>query len=249
MRDVEPRQRLDLLLVAAWHLDLGKERQVETATEALRLAEDSGDAAAEVFALGCLCVPGDQIEVDAHLQRALSLADEADRPVYVAWPAQVYLNILLRRHDIRGAADLLDRILADGSQQYGFLEGNLLYQQARRSLSIGDLTAAEEQYADAMTAALRTASPFALGYAHTGQGDLALARGDVNQARRAGEQALEIGLRVSPREAFMDRIRLARICARQGDLPAAANTPAGWRRRSRRATTDRLPPASRTRKE
>ena len=104
VRDVEPRQRLDLLLVAAWHLDLGKERQVETATEALRLAEDSGDAAAEVFALGCLCVPGDQIEVDAHLQRALSLADEADRPVYVAWPAQVYLNILLRRHDIRGAA-------------------------------------------------------------------------------------------------------------------------------------------------
>ena len=166
VKDVEPRQRLDVLLLAAWYLDLGKERQVETATEALRLAEDCGDAAAEVFALGCLCSPGDQIEVDAHLQRALSLADEADRPVYVAWPAQVYLNVLLRRHDIRGAADLLDRILADGSQQYGFLEGALLYQRARRSLSIGDFSTAEEQYADAMTAGLRTASPFAVSYAH-----------------------------------------------------------------------------------
>ena len=55
VEDVEPRQRLDVLLLAAWYLDLGKERQVETATEALRLAEDCGDAAAQVFALGCLC--------------------------------------------------------------------------------------------------------------------------------------------------------------------------------------------------
>ncbi len=126
VQEVEPRQRLDVLLVAAWYLDLAKERLVETATEALRLAEDCGDAAAQVFALGSLCSLGDLIEVDAHLQRALTLADEADRPVYVAWPAQVYLNVLLRRHDIRGAADLLDRILADGSQQYGYLEGALL---------------------------------------------------------------------------------------------------------------------------
>jgi hypothetical protein len=121
---------LDVLLLAAWHLDLGKERLVQTATEAVRLAEACGDAAAQVFALGCLCSLGEQIEVDAHLQRALSLAEQADRPVYVAWPAQVYLNILLRRHDTTGAAELLDRILADGSQQYGFLEGTLLSQRA-----------------------------------------------------------------------------------------------------------------------
>jgi predicted ATPase/class 3 adenylate cyclase/DNA-binding SARP family transcriptional activator len=221
VKDVEPRQRLDVLLLAAWHLDLGKERQVQTATEALRLADDCGDAAAQVFALGCLCIPGDQIDVDAHLQRALSLADQADRPVYVAWAAQVYLNILLRRHDTRGAADLLNRILADGSQQYGLLEGTLLSTRARHSLTIGDFPTAEEQYADAMTAALRTASPHAVSYAQFGQGQLALARGDLDQARRAHEQALETALRATPRETFMDRAILARICVRQGDLPAA----------------------------
>jgi tetratricopeptide (TPR) repeat protein len=218
---VERRQRLDVLLLAAFYLDLDKKRQVETATEALRLAEDCGDAAAQVFALGCLCIPGDQIEVDAHLRRALSLADEADRPVYVAWAAQVYLNILLRRHDTRGAADLLDRILADGSQQYGFLEGTLLCTRARHSLTIGDYTAAEEQVAEAMTAGLRTASPFALSYAHYVQGELATARGDLVQARRAYEQGLEMTLRTTNRDESHDRNRLARVCARQGDLPAA----------------------------
>jgi len=221
VQDVEARPRMDLLLLAAWYLDLGKDRLVETATEAVRLAEDCGDATSLVFALGCLCSLGDVIEVDPHLERALSLAEQADRPVYVAWPAQVYLNILLRRHDRKRAGELLDRILADGSQQYGFLEGNLLYQRARHSLSTGDLATAEEQYAEAMTAGLRTASPFAMSYAHTGQCDLALARGDLEQARRAGERALQIGLRAAPREGFMDRIRLAQICARQGDLPAA----------------------------
>jgi predicted ATPase/DNA-binding SARP family transcriptional activator len=221
VNDVERRQRLDVLLLAAFYLDLGTERQVEVATEALRLAEDCGDAAAQVFALGCLCIPGDQIEVDAHLQRALRLADEADRPVYVAWAAQVYLNILLRRHDTRGAADLLDRILADGSQQYGFLEGTLLCTRARHSLTIGDHTAAEEQVADAMTAGLRTASPFALSYAHYVQGELATVRGDLVQARRAYEQGLEMTLRTTNRDESHDRIRLARVCARQGDLPAA----------------------------
>jgi tetratricopeptide (TPR) repeat protein len=220
VKNVEPRQRLDVLLLAAWHLDVGEERQVETATEALRLAEELGDAAAQVFALGCLHW-GDATEVDARLERALSLADEADRPVYVAWAAQVHLNLLLRRHETRRVADLLDQVFADGSQQYGFLEGNLLYQQARHSLSLGDLTTAEEQYEAAMTAALRTASPFALGYALTGQSDLARVRGDLDQARRACEQALEIDLRIVRREEFMDRIRLAQICARQGDLPAA----------------------------
>jgi predicted ATPase/class 3 adenylate cyclase/DNA-binding SARP family transcriptional activator len=219
--DVEARQRLDVLLLAAWYLDLGKERLVETATETLRLAENCGDAAAQVFALGCLCSLGDVIEVDPHLQRALILADEADRPVYVAWPAQVYLNILLRRHDLRGAADLLDRILADGSQQYGFLEGNLLYQRARHTLAIGDWATAEEQYADAMTAGLRTASPFAISYAQFGQGDLARARGDLDGARRAHEAAFETALRASPREVFMDRMALIWIYVRQGDLPAA----------------------------
>jgi tetratricopeptide (TPR) repeat protein len=219
--DAEPRQRLDVLLLAAWHLDLGKERLVETATEALRLAEEYGDVAAQVFTLGCLCGHGEQIEVDAHLQRALSLADQADRPVYVAWPAQVYLNILLRRHDTTGAADLLDRMLADGSRQYGFLEGNLLYQRARHTLSIGDVSTAEQQYAEAMAAGLRTASPFAVSYAQFGRGDLARARGDLNQARRAHEEALQTTLRAAPRDAFIDRLALARICARQGDLAAA----------------------------
>jgi predicted ATPase/class 3 adenylate cyclase/DNA-binding SARP family transcriptional activator/tetratricopeptide (TPR) repeat protein len=221
VQDVEPRQRLDVLLLAAWYLDLDKERQVETATEALLLAEDCGDVAAQVFALGCLCVPGDQIEVDAHLQRALTLAAQADRPVYVAWPAEMYLNFLLRRHDTKGAAELLDRLLADGSQQYGFLEGTLLAQRARHTLSIGDFSTAEEQYADAMTAGLRTASPFAVSYAHFGQGELARARGDLDQARRAYERALEIDLRICRREEFLERAILARICARQGDLPAA----------------------------
>ena len=55
---VEPRQRLDLLLVAAWYLDLGMERLDETATEALRLAEECGDAAAQVFASGPCAVSG-----------------------------------------------------------------------------------------------------------------------------------------------------------------------------------------------
>ena len=54
--DVEARQRLDVLLLAAWYLDLGKERLVETATETLRLAENCGDAAAQVFALGACAV-------------------------------------------------------------------------------------------------------------------------------------------------------------------------------------------------
>ncbi len=221
VKDVEPRQRLDVLLLAAWSLDVGEERKLETAMEALRLAEECGDAAAQVFALGCTYWAVDDTDVDTHLQRALSLADEADRPVYVAWAAQNYLNLLLRRHDTGRAADVLDRILADGSQQYGFLEGALLSTRARHSLIIGDLTTAEEQYADAMTAGLRTASPFAVCYAHFGQGQLALTRGDLDQARRAHEQGLEIGLRAAPREAFMDRVALVRLCARQGDLPAA----------------------------
>jgi hypothetical protein len=221
VKDVEPRRRLDVLLLAAWYLDLGKERQVETATEALRLAADCGDAAAQAFALGCLCWNAYDVEDDTPLQRALSLADEADSPVYVACAANVYLNVLLRRHDARGAADLLDRLLADGSQQYGFLEGNLLSQRARHSLLIGDLKTAEEQYAEAMTAGLRTASPFAVSYAHLGQGDLARTRGDLDQARRAHEQGLEITRRTYRREEFMDRLVLARLCARQGDLPSA----------------------------
>ena len=212
---------MDVLLLAAWYLDLGKERQVETATEALRLAEDCGDAAAQVFALGCLCSLGDLIEVDAHLQRALSLADEADRPVYVAWPAQVYLNILLRRHDTRARLTCWTASSPTDPSSTGSSKETCSSTQARRSLSIGDLSAAEEQYADAMTAALRTASPFALGYAHTGQGDLALARGDLDQARRAYEQALEIGLRAAPGKRSWTGSVLARICARQGDLPAA----------------------------
>jgi predicted ATPase/DNA-binding SARP family transcriptional activator len=221
VKDLEPRQRLDVLLLAVFYLDLEMERQVETAAEALRLAEDCGDAAAQVFALGCLCIPGDQIEVDAHLQRALRLAEQADRPVYVAWAAQVYLNILLRRHDTRGAADLFDRILADGSQQYGFLEGTLLSTRARHSLSIGDFAAAEEQYVEAMTAGLRTASPYALGFAHYGQGELARARGDLEHARRAYEQSLELTLRTTKRDESYERNRLARVCVGLGDLPAA----------------------------
>ena len=220
VQDVSPRQRLDVLLLAAWYLDVGEARQVETATEAIRLAEDCGDAAALVFALGCLSsAPG--VEVDAHLQRAMNLADEAGHPLYLACTAQVYLNILLRRHDATRAADLLDRILADGSQQYGFLEGNLLYQRARHSLVTGDLTMAEEQYADAMIAGLRTASPYAVSYALFGQAELARTRGDLDQARRAYEQDLEISRRIIRREEFMDRLALARICARQGDLPSA----------------------------
>jgi tetratricopeptide (TPR) repeat protein len=72
-----------------------------------------------------------------------------------------------------------------------------------------------------MSAGLRTASPFAVSYAHFGQGDLARARGDLDQARHAYEQSLEIDLRTCRREEFMGRVLLARICARQGDLPAA----------------------------
>jgi predicted ATPase/class 3 adenylate cyclase/DNA-binding SARP family transcriptional activator len=221
LNDVEPRQRLDVLLLAAWHLDVAEERKLGTATEALRLAEVCGDAAAQVFALGCSYWAADDTEVDTHMQRAMSLADQTDRPAYVAWAAQVYLNLLLRRHDAKGAADVLDRILADGSQQYGFLEGTLLSTRARHSLFIGDLATAEEQYADAMTAGLRTASPFAVSYAHFGQGDLARARGDLAEARRAYEQGLEIDLRTCRREEFMGRLRLVQLCARQGDLPAA----------------------------
>ena len=250
VQDIEPRQRLDVLLLAAWYLDLGKERLVETATEALRLAEDCGDAAAQVFALGSLCSLGDLIEVDTHLQRALSLADEADRPVYVAWPAQVYLNILLRRHDTKTAADLFDRILAHGSQQYGYLEGALLSTRARHSLTIGDYSTAEEQYAEAMTAALRTASPFAISYAEFGQGQLALARGDLDQTAArartgAGDRATG---RSRGRRSWTGQCWPGSAPGKETFRPHES-TPGASRRCSTRATTRRLPPASCTRKD
>jgi tetratricopeptide (TPR) repeat protein len=232
VEDVEPRQRLDVLLLAAWYLDVESERVVETASEALRLADDLGDDAAQMFALGCLAAPTGAIDVDAHLQRALSLAGDAGHPAYVGWAAQVYLNVLFRRHDVAGAAKLLDEIFAFGSEQYGFLEGNLLYQRARQSRMIGDLSTAEDDCADAMTAALRTGSPVALSYAHFGQGQLARARGDLDQARRAFEHALDIDARIDRPDEIHDRMHLARICVAQGDVAAHTNTSGRWRRRS-----------------
>ena len=166
--------------------------------------------------------------------------------------AQVYLNSAAPPPSTpTRAADLLDRILADGSQQYGFLEGNLLYQRARHSLVDRRPDDRRRTVRGSHDRSPPDGIALAVSYALFGLAELARTRGDLDQARRAYEQALEIDRRTSRREEFMtgrtrQDLRLARRSAERtgtpqspGDVVQEDQQPAGRRSLSPRAGSDR----------
>jgi tetratricopeptide (TPR) repeat protein len=179
-----------------------------------------------MFALGQL---GDQLlDVERgtplleQLEHAVALAPRANQPVYLASVLSNLANLLLRRGAVDDARRLLEGFFAGGTAQFGLLEANLIYQAARAALVAGDLDRAEAGFAAAEDAALRRASPIGLTFVTFGKGRLAFARGNLVEARRWHERALEMSMLAAPRSVSLCHYFLAVLCAAQGDTEALA---------------------------
>jgi tetratricopeptide (TPR) repeat protein len=218
--------RLQLLLLASWLAVDPVEVMVAMTEEAVHLAEDVGDVAAQMFALGQL---GDQLleeeramPLREQLEEAVALAPRANHPVYLASVLSNLANVLLRRRAFDEVRRLLEGFFVGGTAQFGLLEANVIYQAARAALMAGDLDRAAAGFAAAEDAAIRTASPIGLAFAAFGKGTLAFARGDLVEARRWHEQNVEMMTLAAPRGALLGHYLLAVLCAAQGDGSALA---------------------------
>ena len=87
-----------MLLLAIWRLDRRTDDLVPMAEEALHLAQDAQDVAAQMFALGQL---GDLFMEEERgalfFEQAVALGTRANRPVYLASVLNGLSNVLLRR--------------------------------------------------------------------------------------------------------------------------------------------------------
>jgi predicted ATPase len=223
VENAPPPDRLALLLLAIYRLDRSTDDLVALAKEALRLAEDTKDIAAQMFALGQL---GDLFMEEERgppfFEQAIALGSRANRPVYLASVLNGLSNVLLRRRAIDAARRLLESFFAGSTEKCGVFEANLLYQAGRGALISGDLDGAEAWFAAAEVAARRTASLAGLSYAIFGKGRLASARGNLIEARRWHEEDLAICMLVSRREVLHCHYHLAVLCATLKDVDALA---------------------------
>ena len=85
VEDTPPGDRLQVLLLATWRLDRSKDALASMAEQALHLADDAGDVAAQMFALGRI---GEKLMEEERgftvLEQAVALAPQADHPLYLA---------------------------------------------------------------------------------------------------------------------------------------------------------------------
>jgi diguanylate cyclase (GGDEF)-like protein len=169
------------------------------AHEAIDLADDVGERGLRLHARRMACLAFGNLGVDDLAERfeeVLALAREARSP----WEEAVAHNDLAHMRMVEGAADAADGHIADGLalagglEHAGFLRGVLHATRSELRLSGGrpdDALAEARQAVAHVLAAAADANPYLLGMAVLTEVQALLALGRVEDARDAGESAIE----------------------------------------------------------
>ncbi|MEQ4305173.1 BTAD domain-containing putative transcriptional regulator [Plantactinospora sp. B6F1] len=155
------------------------------------IGADPWSAAMGELGLGMLSMVEGRYD-EAHSRLGRALADF--RAIGERWGTILVLTILIelayRRRD-HTHPDLVDEALRLADELGSILDmAELMRTRGDGRLSIGDLTGAEDDYRRVLELALPAGAPEQLAAAHLGLGEIARRRGDLDRARRLGEQAL-----------------------------------------------------------
>ncbi len=222
--DVEPVDRLAVLLVAAFRSGRPTAAERAWAEEALHVANKLTDEASAAFAeflTGDLIVGELGTDAEPLLRSALARLEATGQWRGAGHALNSYANLLLRMHRLDEAEELLGPRLRSHNS-YGASEGFLRYQHARLLLIAGDLNGADVGFDAVMREAVRCGARLQLTYALAGKAFVAEVRGDVSGAREYMERCLVIVQQLGDlREQLGDRQRLVELNVKLGDLDTA----------------------------
>ena len=169
------------------------------AMEAVELADDDGDPALRLHARRMACLAFGNVGVDnlaERFQEVLELAIEADSPWEEGVARNDLAHLCMTRGELAEAEEHLARglELAAGLTHASFLHGVLHATRSELWLAAGraaDALAEAQKAVTHVASAARDANPYLLGMAVLVEVQALLALGRIEEARDAGERALE----------------------------------------------------------
>ncbi|CAN5541279.1 BTAD domain-containing putative transcriptional regulator [soil metagenome] len=222
--DLEPADRLAVLVIAAFRpngsLFVARDRADEALALATQLSDESAIGFVE-FVIGDLLITEAGSRTEATLQSAITRLEAIESWRRAGYAVNSYASVLLRERRL----DEVEQLLAPRLRSrdlYGASAALMQYQHARSRLVAGDLDGALAGFESAMRLAERFGLPLAIAFAWFGKGWVAERQHDFVTARDCLERSLIIGLQYGDwRDTLTDRGRLAVVCTKLGDLDAA----------------------------
>jgi len=222
--DLEPADRLAVLVIAAFRpnssLFVARDRAEEALALATRLSDESAIGFVE-FIIGDLLITEAGSRTEATLQSAIARLEAIESWRRAGYAVNSYASVLLRERRLDEVEQLLSPRLRS-LYRYGASAALMQYQHARLQLITGELERALAGFDLAMRLAERFELPLALAFAWFGRGWVAERQHDFVTARDCLERSLIIGLQYGDwRDTLSDRSKLAVVCTKLGDLDAA----------------------------